>query len=394
MVFYDKQEKQLQLFYDTYLIMMASLSKLFSSSETPYLDSRISENLFCRCLDAQNLSRSDTSADAKKGNLGIGIKTFIENSHTQKIAEFNKLRPTYSRLDGIELVKKISEYRNERIEFACSTHNIKTLIYHCIVREKGFLRIKESTMDKVLINDIHITGTRNNTISFTDGLNNYSFNTSKSVMMKNFEKMTVLKELPVSVFEDPYLLLEAAFFQSKKFIPPFSFTLGLPAELKPKTTTIDSELERIYLPLYSKKNNKKYVPEKSGLNQWNASGRSRHPNEVYIPIPAELRHYKPEFFPPRDTAFTLILPNEEEMSAKVCQDGSKALMSNPNKALGHWLLRDVLGLEENELLTYKKFEILGVDSVVIEKIEDEDLVYRINFAFIDSYEDFINKFEE
>jgi len=43
--------------------------------------------------------------------------------------------------------------------------------------------------------------------------------------------------------------------------------------------------QTIFLPLYG--NNHK-VFENSGLNQWHAKGRDRHPNEVYIPIPAEI----------------------------------------------------------------------------------------------------------
>ena len=38
------------------------------------------------------------------------------------------------------------------------------------------------------------------------------------------------------------------------------------------------------------------MPEKSGLNQWNAGGRVRKYGEVYIPIPAEIRKLKIGFF--------------------------------------------------------------------------------------------------
>ena len=51
------------------------------------------------------------------------------------------------------------------------------------------------------------------------------------------------------------------------------------------TSTIQPKEENfIILPLYSVRDNN--VPTKSGLNQWNAAGRKRHPNEVYIPIPS------------------------------------------------------------------------------------------------------------
>ena len=63
-------------------------------------------------------------------------------------------------------------------------------------------------------------------------------------------------------------------------------------------------------------------------------------------------------------------------------------MTNPNVALANWLLRDVLQLKERELLTYRKLEIVGIDSVKVEKIDDEN--FKIYFSKIGSYEKFIN----
>jgi hypothetical protein len=82
----------------------------------------------------------------------------------------------------------------------------------------------------------------------------------------------------------------------------------------------------------------------------------------------------------------LHLPNGDILSAKVCQDGSKALMTNPNQDLGKWLLRDVLGLQKGELLTYRKLERIGLDSVIVWKISKGN--YGINFTKIDSYKNF------
>lgn len=61
-------------------------------------------------------------------------------------------------------------------------------------------------------------------------------------------------------------------------------------------------------------------------------------------------------------------------------------MSNPNLALGKWLLRTVMNLREGELLTYDRLEELGLDSVVIYK-ENEEL-YTINFTEIGTYDNF------
>jgi hypothetical protein len=127
--------------------------------------------------------------------------------------------------------------------------------------------------------------------------------------------------------------------------------------------------------------------KKSGLNQWNAKGRTRDPNEIYIPIPAWIHQKFPNFFPPRDQAFQLTLPDRTTMSAKVCQDNNKALMSNPNSALGKWLLRDILNFSERELLTYNKLQAIGLDTVVIYKTDNE--TYDIDFTRIGSYGKFL-----
>lgn len=109
--------------------------------------------------------------------------------------------------------------------------------------------------------------------------------------------------------------------------------------------------------------------------------------EVYIPIPAEIRKLKIGFFPERDKIFNLEIPSGIKLKAKICQDNGKALMTNPNIALADWLLKDVLQLKERELLTYKKLEIIGIDSVKIEKIDNEN--YKIYFSKIGSYENFL-----
>jgi hypothetical protein len=156
-----------------------------------------------------------------------------------------------------------------------------------------------------------------------------------------------------------------------------------------KVTTYEAKIKStIYLPLYGKN---KTVFEKSALNQWNAGGRKRNVSEVYIPIPYKIHNFFPDFFPNRDTPFNLTLPSGEIMKAKVCQDNGKALMSYSNKDLGDWILRKVLRLKEGELLTYQKLQNIGIDSVRIDKISDYE--YDINFAKIDSYENFINQWE-
>jgi hypothetical protein len=83
----------------------------------------------------------------------------------------------------------------------------------------------------------------------------------------------------------------------------------------------------------------------------------------------------------------LKLPNGKIIQSKICQDGGKALMSYSNRELGQWILRDVLRLKEGELVTYEKLQVLGVDSIRIDKINNS--TYEINFASSGTYDDFI-----
>ena len=373
-MFYDKQEEKLKNKYVQLLSMMGSLSNLFSTSTVPYLDSRIAENVFCRALEADNISRQDCTADAKKNNIGIGIKTWVEQSKLQKIAEFNKDRAEYIKLKDEDLIYKIAYLRNERIELTKRTHDLDELIYHCITRKDGKFIINESKMDKIDINTLQIISRNNTRIKFKDKFNEYSFNFSKSVLMKRFQHMEVIRTINIDIIEEPYIMLENCISNN---------TLN--------KIIIDNNTTNNYiiLPLYSynRKTKDKEVPLKSGLNQWNAGGRERNINEIYIPISKRDHKLTPNFFPNRDIEFKLILPNKKELQAKICQDDEKALMSNPNKALGEWLLRDVLNLEEGHIITYDMLEDLGIDSVRIVKLDE--LKYEISFAKVGTYEEFV-----
>ena len=61
-------------------------------------------------------------------------------------------------------------------------------------------------------------------------------------------------------------------------------------------------------------------------------------------------------------------------------------LTNPNSALGGWLLRDVLGLKEEELLKYETLEEAGIDSVQVDKLSDG--TYVVNFKELGTYDDF------
>ncbi|MFH1175172.1 MAG: NgoFVII family restriction endonuclease [bacterium] len=373
MIFFPNQPKQQQVEYKKFLKIAGCLSNLFSDSPIPYLYYRIAEKIFCKSFQAENLYRSDVSADAKKNKLGIGLKTFlVGNSKTyQKVAEFNSDRILYENLSAEKLVLKIAELRNARINFTEKAHGLENSIYHCVLRDKGKFLIFEEPMNKIEIGNIKNIKKNTGSISFQDGKSDYSFLVSKSTLTKRFVTEKILHKFEVEILEDPLAELE-------KLLNIKGLEFKSEAKIK----------QTVFLPLYGRNQT---VFEKSGLNQWNAGGRARDINEVYIPIPAEIHHKFPEFFPDRDTAFTLKLPDGRQMKSKVCQDNGKALMSYSNREIGQWILRDVLGLKEGELLTYEKLQTIGIDSVRIDKISDDQ--FEINFSATGSYNDFKENFD-
>lgn len=360
-----------------YLKLLSAVSKLsglFSESATPFINYRVAENIFCRSFKADNLSRSDTAFDANFNSLGVGLKTFVcnLNSSTEKVAEFNSLSRVLADFKGKELAHKLAEFRNERIDLANRLYNIENSLYHIVARKDSELILFETDYDKIDIKNIQSVKTNRAGLQFDDGINHYNFNYSKSTLFRKFTIPQNAYKLPIEILEDPYsLLLEL--FEDKV--------------LKSATDKLVRGINYVILPLYGFQKKQKFVFEKSGLNQWNAAGRKRDFGEVYIPIPIEIHKQFPNFFPSRDEEFELKIPTGEIFSAKVCQDNSKALMTNPNKALSDWLLRRVFQVKEGELLTIEKMNELGFDSVII--IKDKDGNYKIDKAKLDSYEHFI-----
>lgn len=338
--------------YFSMLGLMASLSNLFSDSDIPFIHYRITENLFCKYFGAINLSRTDTAYDAKLGDIGVGIKTFtLPNAYSkEKIAEFNAFAPLLRSIDGIDLALKLADFRNERMKIANDLYGIKSSLYHIIGRRNESLHVFNTDYDFVDKEKIKVLKSNEKSLHFSDGKNKYTFNRSKTVLMKDFYLPEDALKINIDIIKDPFHLLESLLSEKS------NIEIVMPKE-------------QVLLPLFSEKHGYKYVPEKSGLNQWNASGRARDENEVYIPIPASIHKEKPYFFPDRNTIFTLILPDGTEMKAKVCQAGGKALMSNPNKALGKWILRKVLHKKPDHLVTYDDLIIAGFDSIIITKID-------------------------
>lgn len=424
-MFYDKQPRNQQEEYKKMLEIIGNMTLLFSKSRCPYLPYRCHENIFCKYFEATNMGRLDCSADAKKERVGIGLKTWMGNDD-QKVAEFGKLRPTFENLRGMELVKTIAEYRNERIRVTKNMHGIDEMIYHIVKRVPGEMKILEHTFDYIDIENIKIEkerGNENNTY-FSDGKHTYHFSMSKNTLYMIFDDLQEVDCFNVDIMADPYGFLMKLSEHNKEIVEEDieilkQKTIGYTHIDKILNDKYDENEERLCLKLYSvSQSGEKFVGEKSGINQWNASGRKRHEDEIYIPYLSKDRNRNKTFFPPKDTSFDLELPDGKVISAKVCQEAykkipdekyvllsederkkedarrleGKAVMSNPNKELGNWLLRKVFELEPRTVVTYEMLEKFGVDSVIFTKIDERK--YKIDFAEIGTYEEFYGEEEE
>lgn len=388
-MFYENQPESSRNNYKKMLTIIGNLTQLFSESDCPYLPYRAHENIFCKYLNAENLARQDCSADAKKDGVGVGLKTWM-GQDDQKVAEFGRLRETFAGLTGMDLVKTIAEYRNERIRVTKNLHGIDTMIYHIVKRVPGAMQILEHAFDYIDIENLSLIvnrGNVNNTY-FTDGHHTYHFSVSKNTLYMIFEDMELLDSFEVEIMDDPYSFLMRLMYGED----------GIEADTEAREMFRQTEpvrLPQICLRLYSSRaDGRKFVADKSGLNQWNGARlvrrtgeyKRRDPNELYIPYPAEDRARTVGFFPDRDTVFNLRLPDGSVIPAKVCQADGKAIMSNPNKLLGEWLLRKVFELPEGTQVTYQMLQRFGIDSVIFTK--HGNLEYSVDFAELGTYEEF------
>src|SRR5699024_4024107 len=193
---------------------MCSLTRLYSESEIPYLSYRISENIFCRSFNANNLARKDSSFDARKNAqgkvFGIGLKTFqMKGNHSlEKIAEFNAISERLREYSGKKLAIKVSEARNERINTAKNLYAPDNILYHCVGRRKRSLSIFESSYDPVSIDKVKMLNSNSgNILKFKDSINEYSYNISKSTLYKRFHEGNKPREISIKILENPFQIL-------------------------------------------------------------------------------------------------------------------------------------------------------------------------------------------
>lgn len=384
--------------YIQFLQIFGALSGLFKditggkSADQPYLYYRNHEQLFARVFDVEDLTRADSAFDAiariNDEIIGIGLKTWIHSRDItfQKVAEFNKvalteIKPLIHHATLPEIARRIAELRNERILLDIRTYKTTRNIYHNVTRDHKVMNIMECDYHLIDLDSICKVKKEKSGISFIANNKKYKFYESKSVLLEEFDASArnILKKIPISIYEDPFELLAHI-------------------SLKNGDRIIDKNIPVIYLPLYSDKSRK--VEEKSGLNAWNAapktkdSDRLRPDFEAYIPIPIWIHHLYPNFFGFNalsdqerngNNNFKLHLPSGEIIDAIVTQQNGKSLQTNPQSILGKWILHDVLGLNARELLTIKRLDILGVDSLKISKLDSHN--FKIDLAETYAFEE-------
>jgi hypothetical protein len=110
-MFYKNQSDKNKLMYKRFLNAAAYIGHLNSpSSKKPLIDSRITEEIFCRSFQAIDLGRKDIAIDAHKPNDGIGIKTFIGGAQ-QKIAQFKSVKKYPLPTEPLQIARTISDYQ-------------------------------------------------------------------------------------------------------------------------------------------------------------------------------------------------------------------------------------------------------------------------------------------
>lgn len=406
--------------YVVLLQAVASMSKLFSDNSVPYVDSRFVERLFVQATGARDLSGSHKSFDALLDqNIGVGIKTFLSGtglSKREKVAEFPRLAQE-GKFEGLhprELAEKVSSYRNSRVRSDANELGIDLAksIYHCLVRTPLGAIIHEEPYSLVDVDNIRPTDRRGRVVSkweksvrgafFTDGISNYNFNASKNVLIKQFKFSRNRDVIELPVFEDIFERVVDWFELEKS-----ALSIGISDDSGKGLMRLDKNeagkpgIDFIVLPLYSTRGKEKAVAQKSGINQWNAGGRRRVFGEAYVPVPSEIHKLFPKFFPKRDVDFQMFLPNDQiQVPGKICQDGGKALMSTPNVTLGHWILKVIdPTLQEVDFqreprrrnpFSYSDLLSIGKDAVSVRRVKGKmGVSYHLEFAPLDSYEDFI-----
>lgn len=404
--------------YISYIEMYGALSAMFNqkSSETgaPYLNSKYQETVYARSFDAEEVDFGNTPHDMKSkingNNIGIGIKTWLNSKPSyQKVMQLKSYKNEIDLVknDKDALANKLATIKNRKLKMDYNRLGLSESgnIYHYITRDRGEVSIQETAYPLVDIDKVEPVNLTSTSFEFRDEFKKYKYTFGDSQIWMMFgeqDDSTLIKSIKIDIMDDPFSFLKRAFqvkHDSEIIIPGFG------------SSKSKKETDTVYLPLYSYRYGK--VGEKSGLNAWNGAPKSPKSNiprpeaEVYIPIPKKFLEMKPRWFNPNidfldykkyksetgknNYAFTLHLPDGKTYPALVGQQEFKALETNPQSALGKWLLYNVLNLSKGELVTNDTLRKAGFDSVKLwhKKIDDYENIW-IDFAPIGSFERFMN----
>lgn len=393
--------------YTKFLKIFGALSALFkdtsegSNAQKPYLYYRNHEQLFARVFPVEDLTRKDGAFDMLLNNkderIGIGLKTWIHSNDVtfQKVAEFNKASNLIEYDDPENVIRQVSELRNERLMLDKRLHNTNKDVYHFITRDHDVMNIVEGEYRLIDINSIELIKSTDKSYEFKDKYHNYRFNKSKSTLFKKFNasENEIIEKIKIEQHSDPFKLLE------KLHVEGISLEESL-STLKPQTEIIKSIKEQIYLPLYQDKKEGMIVTPSSGVNIRHSkpkvigSTKPRPKYEIEVRISSWIHHIFPNFFgidafnkdEVANSDFNLILPDGRILVGRIKQDHGKSLQTNPQGALGEWILKDVLGLKGREIVTEELLKKLGIDSLKITKIDDNN--FKITVAETYAYEKF------
>lgn len=386
--------------YREFLKIFGALSGLFKdnrdgiNARKPYLYYRNHEQLFTRVFDVEDLTRKDSAFDAlgvwKNDRVGIGLKTWIHTKDKtfQKVAEFNKLAPEViapliKNGTSEQVIRKVSELRNERIMLDKRLYKTDREVYHFITRDDNVMNIIETPYELIDIDSLELISD-GKTYTFRDKLHNYKFYTSKSVLLEEFDASEgeIIEQIPIQQFEDPFELIRM---------------IDIPKE---NTEVI---YEEIILPLYQDTKPDPFVSSCSGINIRHSKPKNKNSNtprpeyEIEVRVSTWIHHIYPKFFginafddneikDKNINDFDLILPDGRVLRGRIKQAKGKSLQTDPQGALGEWILKDVLGLKNREVVTMDYMNELGIDSLRVIKLNDKQ--FRITVAETGAYEKF------
>ncbi len=410
--------------YIQFLQVYGALSNLFRQKQgdmIPYLDSKFQETVFAKSFLGKNVDIGNTPHDILSvfgdKRIGIGVKTWMGSKPSfQKVMQLKRYQNDINkhRNNLEDLAYKISDIRNERVSsdykrLGLSENNN---IYHYVTRDKGCFTINECAYPLIDLKNLYDFNESKTAFTWSDGNKDYKYTFGDSQIWQKFDsdkyKSILLKTFDVKIIDDP-----------------FSFLLKAYINLINKHKVAEEDIIEAYLPLYSFSS--KEVEEKSGLNAWNAAPKNKDSdaprplNEVYIPIPKEFHNLNPNFFTKDilsiidvrnqlkgtkqvrpEVRFHLLLPNGKRIPALLTGDNMKNFQSGSNTeydengkrfgqdALGQWLLVDVLGLKERNLVTRNWLEKKGTDSVRLWRNKKDYSIINIDFAPVGSFEAFMN----